>query len=81
MQYGTNTRERPGFRVVDADDLGVSVRAVQNLCVQHAAHLNVIDEGRVALGQLDRIDLSLWFANDVGFGDFRARHDARCQWV
>ncbi len=51
--------------VVDLDDTGVGVGAGQQPGVEHAAHLDVIDKRRVALGQLDGVDLRLGLAHNL----------------
>ncbi len=79
MEHGDDAGKcaRPG--IVDRDDPGVGVRAVEDLGVQHAAHLEVVDEGRVALGQLEGVDLVLGPAHHpcvrhLGMGDHLGSH-------
>ncbi len=72
MDDGVHAGQRDGFAVVDVQDAGVGVGAGEQLGVQHAAHVDVIDEGGVAFGQFDGVDFGFWFADN---GRFR---DARC---
>ena len=57
------------------------MRAVQHLGVEHPPHLDVVDECGIAFGQLDGIYLALRLADNLGFGNFRAGHDAGRQRV
>ena len=68
--------QRPRPRVVDGDDAGVGVRASQHLRVQHAAQLDVVGEGGVALREPQRIDLALWLADHSVCGESGDGHDA-----
>ena len=70
-----------GFRGVDALDAGVGVRTVQQLGDQHAAPLDIGRESRLALRQLNRIDLYLGLSDRAPTlrirGDFDPGHDLR----
>ena len=77
VEHGADTRERPGCGVVDRHDARMSVRAVQHLGDQGPRQVPVIREGRVPLGELDRVGLRLRVAHDARVGNVRAEDHPR----
>ena len=59
-----------GARLADVDalDQGVGVGAVEQHPDQHPAHLQVVGEGRVALHELERVDLRLRLSQEKTSG-------------
>ncbi|MCB9007988.1 MAG: hypothetical protein H6656_11585 [Ardenticatenaceae bacterium] len=55
----------------------MGVRAGEQLGVQHPAQINVVHEGGVAFGELDRVHFGFWFADNGRF--WHARSGARCR--
>ncbi len=76
-EHGCDARQGQGLGDVDADDTRVRKRAVQHLGHQHAAHLDIGGEGRLALRQLDGVDLGLRFPDRRPGHDLRGHLDAR----
>ncbi len=75
MEYGVDAGERRGSRVVDVNDPCVRVRAVEHLRHEGAGGNDVVGEGRIALHQLDGIDLDLGVADDTGVRHVDAWND------
>ena len=69
-QHGVHAGQRARLARVDALDAAVRDRAVQDLADQHAAHLDVVGEGRLALRQLDRVHLRLRHADVLGLAQW-----------
>ncbi len=65
MDDGAHAGQRPRLAVVDGNDARVGVRTGQQLGIEHAPHFDVVNEGRIALGQLDGIDLGFRLADDL----------------
>ncbi len=65
MDNGPHARDGPRLAVINRHNAGVGVGAGQQAGVEHAAQLDVIDERRVALGQLDGVDLRLGLAHNL----------------
>ncbi len=75
MKHRPHPGQAPGLGVSSMlDDPGVGMRAPQHLGVEHAAHLDVVDEGRIAFDQLQSINLYFRFTHDLGVGYLRAGH-------
>ena len=77
MDDGMHTRQFESSRVVDRDDPGIGVRAVEDLGDECAGQIDVVGERRIALDELDGIDLGLRFPDDAGLRDVAARHHTR----
>ena len=70
VNHGMHAIQIARFAVIDIEDAGVGMGAGQQLAVEHAAHFKIIDEGGIALGQLEGVDF------DFGFADhFHFRHN------
>ena len=72
VEHRPDTRQRPGLCVVDGNDSGMGMGAVQHLGVEQTADLDVVDERRIPLGQLEGVDLWLGLADHRGLGHLRA---------
>ncbi len=71
-----HTRHRSRRPVVDVEDAGVGVGAVQQLGEQHPPQLDVVGERRIALGQLHCVDLDLRLAHHRHLRHVHRRHDS-----
>jgi len=77
MQNRVHPRQRHGDGVVYVDDIGVGVGAAQHLGHQLATLGEVVGERRIALGQLESVDLDFGLANHRHLGHVARRDEPR----
>ena len=74
-----HSRQGARLRVVDLDDSGMGMRAVEHFGVEHVAHFDVVDKGRQTFRQLYGVDLALRLADHLGFRDVGTRNHLGCE--